>query len=1067
MKKITLLCSIMLILCITTNLFSQTTFDWETAIGNGTNVTQTVNGITAIVTDNTNTNIDIATADGLGFGSSGKVLYTPNAGTTNSITISFSSSIDISSIFVFDIDGNGAPTWTFTPTGGTNSAVNEQLNGTVGETVPLNWTGITSFTITTSGSFDTFGIDNIEIPVPCTTPIIPTVTYAPGIICDGNAALISISGTLNDATQWNLYTDSCGGTLVATTTSNSIIVTPPVGTTTYYVRGEGGCVTPSTCGTVTITTTTREDASFSYNASAYCVDEADPTPTITYVSGGTFTSTAGLSINSNTGTIDLSASTPNTYTVHYYTNGLCSGTETTTVTINALDNASFSYDAATYCADTLDPTATITGLTGGTFSSTAGLNINASTGTIDTSASIPGTYTVTYTTAGACPNSSNVGITINALDNASFSYDAATYCAGALDPTATITGLTGGTFSSTAGLSINASTGTIDTSASIPGTYTVTYTTAGACPNSSNVGITINALDNASFSYDASSYTTNSTDPIPTITGLAGGIFSSTAGLSINASTGEIDISASTIATYIVTYTTTDTCSNSSNMLVTIQAPPTYTWTGAFNNTWNITLNWNPTTVPPQNADIIIPSGLINYPTTNSPVTFNTLTIESGASFIPNSTVTGTVNYKRNLPTTNWYLISSPLSNVAAYNFIDKNNIATGSNSNLGLAFYDTNNSAWEYLQAIPNGSPLPPLMMDQSGYSVKVTTPGDITFTGSCNSTTINHPISTDGNNFNLVGNPYSSYINLGDFFNDNTTGNIVSESTIWLWNEATNNYELKMSGIDADFQISPGQGFFVKAAANTNITFDVENQNHLVTDTFQKNQPKTQVVLNATENGTTKSTKIYYINGTTKGFDDGYDGTLFGGKTNDYDLYSQLVADNVGANYAIQSLPNNDMENTVVPVGLEAKVGKKIIFSANTTSLPNNFKVYLEDRLKGKFINLSEKNYTTTLESTAKGIGQFFIHTTSKNLDNTPITQDLENITIYKSANNSITITGLQTDKALINVFSILGKKIYSTHFKSNGISTIKLPKTAKGVYVIKLRSKLGQLSKKIILE
>ena len=36
-------------------------------------------------------------------------------------------------------------------------------------------------------------------------------------------------------------------------------------------------------------------------------------------------------------------------------------------------------------------------------------------------------------------------------------------------------------------LSMNASTGAIDVSASTPGTYTVTYTTYGTCPNSSNV----------------------------------------------------------------------------------------------------------------------------------------------------------------------------------------------------------------------------------------------------------------------------------------------------------------------------------------------------------------------------------------------------------------------------------------------------------------------------------------------------------------------------------------------------------------------------------------------------
>ncbi|KJD31132.1 hypothetical protein PK35_15925, partial [Tamlana nanhaiensis] len=194
----------------------------------------------------------------------------------------------------------------------------------------------------------------------------------------------------------------------------------------------------------------------------------------------------------------------------------------------------------------------------------------ASNGTIDLSASTPNTYTVTYTTAGTCPSSSNVSVTINASDDSSFSYSASAFCANDSDPSPTITGTTGGTFSSTAGLSI-ASNGTIDVSASTPNTYTVTYTTAGTCPNSSTFDVTINALDDASFSYSMSTYSTSDSDPTPTITGITGGMFSSSAGLSINASTGTIDVSASTPDTYTVTYTSSGSCQNSSTFEVTIE----------------------------------------------------------------------------------------------------------------------------------------------------------------------------------------------------------------------------------------------------------------------------------------------------------------------------------------------------------------------------------------------------------------------------------------------------------------------------------------------------------------
>lgn len=80
------------------------------------------------------------------------------------------------------------------------------------------------------------------------------------------------------------------------------------------------------------------------------------------------------------------------------------------------NNAGFNYGAASYCANASDPSPTITGLAGGTFtSSPAGLSINAATGTVDISASTVGAYTITYTTAGACSNSSDVSFSINPL----------------------------------------------------------------------------------------------------------------------------------------------------------------------------------------------------------------------------------------------------------------------------------------------------------------------------------------------------------------------------------------------------------------------------------------------------------------------------------------------------------------------------------------------------------------------------------------------------------------------------------------------------------------------------
>lgn len=60
--------------------------------------------------------------------------------------------------------------------------------------------------------------------------------------------------------------------------------------------------------------------------------------------------------------------------------------------------------------------------------------------------------------------------------------------------------------------------------------------------------------DFTDFNYNDNEYTTSDTNPIPIIGGIVGGEFSSTAGLSINAATGEIDLENSDIGNYRVTY---------------------------------------------------------------------------------------------------------------------------------------------------------------------------------------------------------------------------------------------------------------------------------------------------------------------------------------------------------------------------------------------------------------------------------------------------------------------------------------------------------------------------------
>lgn len=86
----------------------------------------------------------------------------------------------------------------------------------------------------------------------CSGPTTPVLSVSNATICLGQSGNLTISnGTLNGATNWQWYNGGCGAGSVGSGTA--ITVTPTINTT-YYVRGEGGCVgLAANCTTLAVT----------------------------------------------------------------------------------------------------------------------------------------------------------------------------------------------------------------------------------------------------------------------------------------------------------------------------------------------------------------------------------------------------------------------------------------------------------------------------------------------------------------------------------------------------------------------------------------------------------------------------------------------------------------------------------------------------------------------------------------------------------------------------------------------------------------------------------------------
>ncbi len=508
------------------------------------------------------------------------------------------------------------------------------------------------------------------------------------------------------------------------------------------------------------------------------------------------------------------------------------------------------------------------------------------------------------------------------------------------------------------------------------------------------------------------------------------------------------------------------------------------TWTGGTDNDWSKVGNWS--TLPNSSTDVTIPSGLSNYPTVTTAETISSLTIASGATLVATNagfTVSNNASYTRSLASgSQWYLMSSPV-NVENFNndWVTTNSIpsSTQDTDNRGISWYNNSSSDtdsdgagttdsatgfWRYMAA---GDDTP--FAVGAGYGVIRSSAGNIEFIGSGIYTSDQTRLLQTGvNNFNLVGNPFNGFITLGTF---HSTNSAVIGTTLYTWNGSS--YTSRVSNVvDSDnqnFEIAPGQGFFVEASSASNVTFSISDVSHQGTDTFQKNSnviPTIKLYLNSINDS--RFAKIYYVDGTTKGYDNGYDGKLFGGVSHSFSIYSGLVEGD-GNKYQLQSLPNSNHENMIIPVGVIAKAGNEITFSAEALNLPNGINVYLEDRIENIYTRLDEANatYKVTLDESIDGVGRFYLHTSAKSALNIDDNISLDNLSIFKANSSTLRIIGLKQGKTSISLYNILGKQMMQTSFDANGVKDISLPKLATGVYFAEVQTETGKVSKKIILE
>ncbi len=242
----------------------------------------------------------------------------------------------------------------------------------------------------------------------------------------------------------------------------------------------------------------------------------------------------------------------------------CTGTSTHTFTINNPYSAAWTAPTTSYCVDasSVNLTPNITGTTGGTWTG-AGMS---SAGVFSPGTAGAGTHSITYTydAGGGCEKAESHNITVNPLPTITLGSNSA-ICDGD-DLNLTYTG--NGTSWSWAGPNGYSSTDEDPTitgaSTLYAGTYNVTVTDGNGCTNTGNTSVTINSLPTVNITSSDADNTLCAGESI-TLTG--GGSWDN------GVNEGQAFTPTST-NTYTVTVTDANSCSNTGQITITVNALP-------------------------------------------------------------------------------------------------------------------------------------------------------------------------------------------------------------------------------------------------------------------------------------------------------------------------------------------------------------------------------------------------------------------------------------------------------------------------------------------------------------
>ncbi|MEP5253999.1 MAG: sialate O-acetylesterase [Winogradskyella arenosi] len=468
-----------------------------------------------------------------------------------------------------------------------------------------------------------------------------------------------------------------------------------------------------------------------------------------------------------------------------------------------------------------------------------------------------------------------------------------------------------------------------------------------------------------------------------------------------------------------------------------------------------------------------------------------TLNIEDSLLLESNSTnysclildgdLTGTIYYSRHInsaassgaTTGDNDLVSPPLGGQNFGDFSTANsNILTGNiNGVFSYLFggFDTANNAYIHYNASNYEDPLVAGM----GYRTGSTDNGNYIFTGTPATGSVTIPVSSAGlSHWNLIGNPYPSYIKVRDFLDVNSALFDENSTAIYGYDgyEADGWTIHNFATTSSSTAITPGQGFYINVVTSGDIQFTQGMRTIGTTDDFIQGRNSedtlTYLKLGLSSGSQNYQTALYINPNASLGLDPGYDANVWKNTAPNFSIYSNLVEDNLGNPMAIQAIDDTNLSNLSIPIGVNANAAQTITFSLTESVLPDTHAVYLDDTLENTSTLLTAGDYTIVTNTALNGIGRFYLRFSTNTLSTVSTTLNAVNIVTH-NYEKQIEITGQLPEHSILNIYDLHGRLIRTQSLQSDKTSQyIDVSQLVSGIYAVQISNSSLTKVQKVIL-